>query len=292
MKLLIQNYSNSCSNQPMYLNECFSKIGVDCKLWNLNEPISVYDKLDSERPDVLITSFQTMQQDLISYLTNNNKIKIVIDITGIDQNIFDNLNQLVANQGIECPFFISQDYKFLTNVNYGPRKVVNILPCYDVFAAKTPTPDYNIRAAIVSNRVSDKFSEACAMYETYHKIALADNPDPNFDLQANVLNMNSLYEKYQEVVLAGDVNFTCSQVFFDGFVKSEKLTVRVPDEQKELFNQILATLFYEEEEEPNLENIKKQIRSNHSCFNRAAQLAKELGEEMVSKTLLEVTKQI
>jgi hypothetical protein len=291
MKLLIQNYSNSCSNQPMYLNECFSKIGVDCKLWNLNEPISVYDKLDSERPDVLITSFQTIQQDLISYLSGN-KIKIVIDITGIDQNIFDNLNQLVTSQGIECPFFMSQDYKFLNNVNYGSRKVVNILPCYDIFSNKTPTPDYNIKAAIISNRVCDKFSEACKMYDTYHKIVLADNPDPNFDLQANVLNMNSLYEKYQEVVLTGDVNFTCSQVFFDGFVKAEKLTVRVPEEQKELFNQVLATLFYEEKDTPNIDNIKQQIKKHHSCFNRAAQLAKELGEEMISKTLLEVTKQI
>ena len=104
--------------------------------------------------------------------------------------------------------------------------------------------------------------------------------------------MNSLYDKYEEVVLTGDVNFTCSQVFFDGFVKSKKLTVRVPDEQKELFNQVLASLFYEEEDEPNLENIKHQITKHHSCFNRAAQLTKELGEEMVSKTLLGITEQL
>tara|TARA_B100000085_G_scaffold260572_1_gene264203 strand:- start:621 stop:1502 length:882 start_codon:yes stop_codon:yes gene_type:complete len=293
MKLLIQNYSNSCSNQPMYLNECLSKIGVDSKIWNPGvDPLSVYDKLDSERPDILLTSFQTIHQDLVSYLTNNDQINVVVDITGIDQNIFNNLNQLIENQNINCAFFITQDYKFLTNVDYGSRKVVNMLPCLDVFAAKTSVPDYNIQAAIVSNRVSNKFSEACGMYETYHKIALADNPDPNFDIQANVLNMNSLYEKYEEVVLAGDVNFTCSQIFFDGFIKSKKLTVKVPDEQKELFNNVLATLFRQEEEAPSLENIKNQIKSNHNCFNRASQFAKELGEADISKTLLEVAKQI
>ena len=105
MKLLIQNYSNSCSSQPMYLNESMSKIGVDSKIWNINEPISVYDKLDTEKPNVVITSFQTIQEDLISYLTNNDKIQLVIDISGIDQDIFNNLSQLVTNKKIDCPFF-------------------------------------------------------------------------------------------------------------------------------------------------------------------------------------------
>tara|TARA_Y100000004_G_scaffold195327_1_gene262024 strand:+ start:751 stop:1626 length:876 start_codon:yes stop_codon:yes gene_type:complete len=291
MKLLIQNYSNSCSNQPMYLNECISRVGVDCKIWNLNEPVSVYDKLDSEKPDVILTNFATMHQDLVAYLIENNQIKVVVDITGIDQVTLNNLENLIASQNISCPFYISQDYKFLTTVKFDSRKVVNILPCLDIFATKTATPDYNIRAAIVSNRISEKFNEACTMYDTYHKIALADNPDPNFDLQANILNINSLYDKYEEVVLTGDVNFACSQIFFDGFIKSKKLTVRVPEEQKELFNQVLATLFYEEED-TTLENIQSQIKKNHNCFNRAAQLMKELGEENVSQKLLEVAKQI
>ena len=93
-------------------------------------------------------------------------------------------------------------------------------------------------------------------------------------------------------MLTGDVNFTCSQVFFDGFVKSKKLTVRVPEEQKEIFSQVLATLFHEEGEEPSLDSIKQQIKNNHSCVNRASQLTKELGEEVISKTLLEVAKQL
>ena len=292
MKLLIQNYSNSCSNQPMYLNECLSRVGVDSKIWNLNEPISVYDKLDSERPDVLVTSFATIHQDMVSYLTNNTNIKLVIDITGIDQTILNNLDTLLKNQNIQCPFYISQDYKFLTTAKCDSRKVVNLLPCYDIFATKTPTPDYNIQAAVVSNRLSEKFTETCKLYETYHKVVMADNPDASFDLQANILNMNSLYDKYEEVVLTGDVNFACSQVFFDGFVKAKKLTVKVPEEQQELFNQVLSTLFYEEEDEPSIDNIKSQIKKHHSCFNRAAQFAKELGQEEISKTLLEVVKQI
>lgn len=292
MKLLIQNYSNSCSSQPMYLNECLSRVGADSSIWNMNDPVSVYDKLDSERPDVILTSFQTMHQDLISYLTGNSRTKLVIDITGIDQNILNNLETLIVNQKIECPFYISQDYKFLSKVKSDSRKIVNILPSFDIFAAKTAIPDYNIEAAIVSNRTSDKFTEACSMYQTYHKIIMADNPDLDFDLQANVLNMNALYDKYQEVVAVGDVNFTCSQIFFDGFMKSKKLTVRVPEEQKELFNQVLATLFYEEEGKQGLDDIKEQIKRHHSCFNRASQLAKELGEEQVSKTLLDLAKQL
>ena len=91
MKLLIQNYSNSCSSQPMYLNECLSRVGLDSKLWNLNEPTSVYDKLDSEKPDLILTSFQTMHQDLIAYISQNKQVKLVVDITGIDQNILNNL---------------------------------------------------------------------------------------------------------------------------------------------------------------------------------------------------------
>ena len=112
MKLLIQNYSNSCSSQPMYLNECLSRVGLDSKLWNLNEPTSVYDKLDSEKPDLILTSFQTMHQDLIAYISQNKQVKLVVDITGIDQNILNNLEVMVKNQDIDCPFLYHKIINF------------------------------------------------------------------------------------------------------------------------------------------------------------------------------------
>jgi len=292
MKLLIQNYSNSCSSQPMYFNECLSRAKVESKLWDLNDPVSVYDKLDLEKPDIIIASFQTVRQEILSYLKSNNSMKIVFDITGINQDILDNLELLIENEHIDCPFFISQDYKFLTTAKAKKTKTINLLPSCDIFGYQTPVPDFHVQAAVISNKLCDKFTESCEHYESYHKVLLADNPDPSFDLQANVINMNSLYQKYDEIVLTGDVNFTCSQVFFDGFVKSKKLTVKVPDEQKDLFNQVLATLFYEEGNEPSLENIKSQIIKNHTCFTRSSQLASALGDKIASEALAKVAEQL
>lgn len=292
MKLLIQNYSNSCSSQPMYFNECLSRVGIDTSIWNLNDGVSVYDKLDSVKPDVIMSSFQSIPPDMIQYLKSSPSIKLIVDITDIDQSMLDNLLMILEAENISCPFLISQEYEFLRKAKTDKKEIVSILPCYDVFTPQNPVPEFNVSAAVISNRNSKKFEETCSLHEVYHKIVLADNQDLNFDLQANVINMNSLYNKYDEIVVVGDVNFACSQIFFDGFVKSKKITVKVPEEQQELFNKVLSTLFYEEDEEPSLEKIEFQIKKNHSCFNRVSLLAKKLGEESASSKLLEMAKQL
>jgi len=62
-------------------------------------------------------------------------------------------------------------------------------------------------------------------------------------------------------------------------------------EQREAFQQILSMLFSAEETEENVETvIKKQIIKNHTCFNRASQLAEILGMKEEAQKLLEVVK--
>lgn len=294
MKILVHNYANSCSSQPMYLHECFSRVGLESSLWHPADPTSAYDKLDLEKPDVLISSFNLLNKDLLTYLSENQNIKVILSITGCDQKALEDLETVITKTyNLNCMFLLNEQHEALDTLKPSCFNILNLPPCLDVFATKAPSPEYNVSAAIITNVKTPLFDSVCEKKESYHKILLADNdngPPKSMDMIANTLNLTSIYEKYDSVVLVGDVNFTCSQVFFDSLVRSRNVVVESPEEQKELFNKVLSTLFHEEDGEQDFqETIKKQAKKKHNAFNRCATLLKKIGNEEAAKISLQIS---
>lgn len=304
MKILVHNYANSCSSQPMYLHECFSRVGLESSLWHPADPISVYDKLDSEKPDVLISSFNLMGKDLLAYLSENQNIKVILNITGCNQKALEDLEAVITKvYNLNCMFLLNEQHEVLDTLKSSCFNILNLPSCIDVFATKTPCPDYNLSAAIISNTRSPLFDSACEKHESYHTILLADNQDESskeMDMIANTLNLTSIYDKYEKIVLVGDVNFTCSQVFFDSLARSRNVVVEPPEEQKELFNKVLSTLFHEEmdgyspldQKRDFQETIKEQAKKKHNAFSRCSTILKKMGNEEAAKVSLQISESI
>ena len=60
------------------------------------------------------------------------------------------------------------------------------------------------------------------------------------------------------------------------FLKSKKVSVKLPDDQEHLFTKALAEIFEDEEEDDMLNKIRNQIKTNHTSVNRSRQLIEGL----------------
>lgn len=282
MKLLIQNYTSVLTTEPMYLAECFSKTGsVKTHVWNTNA-ISTFDILDSFNPDVLLCHYSTPTlNDIFKYFSSNKKTELVINVTGAQESHVKILESLIEKNGVNCPFFISNLHNKIQILN-SKKKILNILPAVDLFLQKQVLPEFKLNAGILSNS-KELAEKALKNIKTYHKIGIGVQ-DEFFDFTVNVSNMNSLYEKYDKIILASDLPVAFSQLFFDAVFKSKKVVLKTGDEKKS--GEILADLFDANEEDEDVSTaIKNQIKNKHTCFNRAERFARALKLENTAKIL-------
>lgn len=280
MRILIQNYSDTMTTQPMYLHQCFRATeAAQSHLWNVKDPISAFDMLDRFNPDVFITSYKTINKDIIKYL-GQRKIPTVCDITNAAQEVLDQLDNMIAPL-----FYITENYNFLSDVK--SRNVINRLhPALDVFSIPRSLPDFTVPVALICANANDDYKSYCEEYDSYHKINLAGQEE-GFDLTENLATLSSLYQHYDKVILCDDIKVITSQVFFDSLMKSKNMFSKVPESQKELFNEFLSNMFEEEETDDLLDGLKKQIAKKHTCFSRASRLMELLNNQEAAKKLTE-----
>lgn len=283
MRVLIQNYSDTMTTQPMYLNQCFKITGTaQTHLWNVQDPISAYDMLDRFSPDVFVTSYKTINKDIVKYL-GQRKIPTVCDISGADQEIVSQLDSM-----IESMFYITENYSFLSDIK-SKNKIHRLYPALDAFSIPRSLPEFTIPVALICAKENEDYNKYKEEYDSYHAINIAGQEE-GFDLTENVATLSSLYAHYDKVIICDDIKVVSSQIFFDSLIRSKSVFSKVPDAQKELFNEFLSTMFEEEETDDLLGGVKRQVGKKHTCFNRASQLMELLGNQEAAQKLLESVK--
>jgi len=273
MRILIQNYSSPISSEPLYLNQTFSTAeGLESHLWSPNS-MSVFDVFDSFKPDIFICHYLGVNNEILSYLKENNHIKIAINITSIDQENMSTLETILTDNKIQCSLMFSNSYDFMEQSKPQEFKYEKVLPCADVYFAPSQVPDYKLEAAIASTSQNEEFKHLEEKFDCYHKMKIGADKDEDFDLNVNVIMLASLYDKYEEFIICDSVDVAFSQIFFDAFLKAKKVSVKLPKNQSHFFTEALAEIFTEEQEgEDILNKIKSQIEESHTCINRAKQL--------------------
>ena len=72
MKILFQNYTNPITTEPRYMSHAMKMAGLESEVWD-DQSVSVYDILDSYKPDVLLHILERFQM----LLYNTSKMKMV-----------------------------------------------------------------------------------------------------------------------------------------------------------------------------------------------------------------------
>lgn len=288
MKILIQNYVNNISSKPAYLNHCINSLESSSSfLWDVNK-ISVYDAMDKVTPDVILVHHAGISNDLVRYLTSERETDLIVDVTGMQQHHLDQLEGSLGSINLPIKFLLSEIPSNIDNLK-SKNKKINIAAGTDLFMGKRMAPDFKIEGCVIGRIKTKSFEEACSKYNSYHRVLVRDYKNQgnreDFDMESNVVSLRTLYEKYGEVVINGDMKYIFSQLFFDAIAHSEKISLKYPEEQSELFKETLGVIFKETEEDPSIQNIKKQIEENHTCVDRCAEFLSAVGEVSSIKEL-------
>jgi hypothetical protein len=169
-------------------------------------------------------------------------------------------------------------------------KIINLLPAADIFLNAYQLPEYKLEAALISNN-KDLLNKRISKYKSYHKMHFGIGNDDFFDMNINLNNLASLYDKYEEFVLIGNSKMIFSQLFFDCTLRSKRTTLVSQD--NDLTNTILGSLFRSEESAEDISAIiKRQVKQKHNCVYRTAKLMNDLGNKNAAKILEEASKKI
>lgn len=291
MKILIQNYTSPLTTEPMYLDACFNKTSsMQSRLWS-NE-VSTFDIMDMYKPDYVLCHYKFMSNDLIKYLSNNDKHKLLLNITGCDESTLNTIESILKSNKVTCELFINSFPDEIPTARSISIKTVNLLPGVDLFLTENDNFTFNLDAGIISTSKKELVEKEASKYRTYHKIKFVgaiENDD--FDISGSVPNLVNLYGKYDNFVIADDAHFTFSQLFFDSAFRAKRVILKPPSEQQELVEKILASLFhYQDNKDIDIAKATKaQIKSKHTCFNRASRLARLLKNETASSELLKMS---
>ena len=289
MKTLIHNYSSGITTEPMYFTRCLELCETPAHLW-ANE-VSAFDMFDAAQPDVFISHYAMLTNDIVKYLSQNKKISTVLNVTGANDQELQTIEQVFLDNKMNIPFVFTNHHDSLCKSKTKKIKMVNIWPSVDIFLPRNPLPDFKINLAVLATEMSDLVKRAIASKDTYHLLSLSGDAE-GFDLTVNVQSLGNMYDKYDEVMIASDVNTVFSQVLFEAALSAKKLSIRVNKQQQGTLDKVLASLFHDDGNKDVGSLVKQQIKRKHTCVNRAARLCRLLKNEDAAKRLGKLGEQL
>ncbi len=279
MKILLDNYNDFYSTEASSIHQCLVRADVEAHLWD-NKNISAFDVFDQIRPDVFFTSYMMLNEDVLKRLSGA-KISVVIKVEGITENGASDLESLLTESNIDCPFVF---YSFKKPSGFNKLKTVQIMPSADVFI-----PSIEGGRKIPYAVISDENFKTPEYTEVYHKIGMSTEVVNDADITMNIIDINRCAAMYDDVELCGsNQNLVCGQLFFDMTLKvSGKCIIDITEENKELVAPFMKDIFPDLPEKP--EEAKRYVLSTilnkHTCINRAERLMQNLNFEEICVNL-------
>lgn len=274
MKMLLQNYSTPLSTEALYLHRCMIESKCDAVLW-ADRNISAFDIFDATNPDIFLTHFRFITQDILKYLSGSN-IDVVLNITGADNQMINQIETEFASRKIKTKLLFTNTHEIMSPLNKSQTKLINILPGLDIFVPKQEVTPFNLPTCIVTSGNTDTIKSFTDKEESYHTIGIGTD-EKDFDFNLDIASFISIIDRYDKALLVDDLHVVFSQLFFESTFRCPSTILQVPDNQKETLNKILATLFHDQEADNISVAIKEQIKRKHTCFNRTARFLKSIG---------------
>ena len=288
MKALVQNYAAVNTTEPLYFSECLSAVGIETTTWK-RQDVSAFDMFDLVQPNLFISHYSLVTNDIIKYLAGNNNIDCVLNITGASQQNVDMLHEVFQQNKIKCPFVFTNQPTQLNMLIGRKTNLVSIMHGADYFLRQQGLniAKYNIELGIVTNYACKKeLQKLTDNYRTYHYIT--HEAAPESDIVSPVLHLYPLYSNYLQTIIAYD-EMSIPQSFFDALLYGHE-TYLLPrsSQQKERLSEAVKSsikttvdLVYAPDQIPkvgavDLSSVKNRILSNHTCFHRAKRLLSKL----------------
>jgi hypothetical protein len=244
---------------------------------------------DMAQPSLFISHYSLVTNDIIKYLSGNNNIDCVLNITGASQQNVDMLYEVFQQNKIKCPFVFTNQPTKLNGLIGGKTKLISIMHGADYFLRQQglKITKYNIELGIVTNYAcKDDLQKLTDNYRTYHYLTHEEAPES--DIVSPVLHLYPLYSNYLQTVIAYD-EMSIPQSFFDALLYgNEAYLIPKSSQQKERLSgavkSVIKTavdLVYNPNQIPkagtvDFGGVKRQVLSKHTCFHRVKRLLSKL----------------
>jgi hypothetical protein len=252
----------------MYINGALNLIdGCKSTLWNPRK-ISAYDIFDQTNADYVITHISSVNTDIISYMKENPKLNLIINITGSNQDGINFLENIFDDEKINCPLLFNNQHNKLTTKK---TNLMYLAYSADVFLNRKQKLKYNINKGIVVNKPHDKEYNG-----TYHTISNDPKLDKHVDIVLPVAQLSTIYNNYDEIIFT-DIDDNLPQTFYDSVYSGCKTLVDIQDVGKiQNIKKILKT----EQNlcDTNLDHteIRNNVIKKHTCLHRVKSLLSQL----------------
>jgi hypothetical protein len=265
MRFLIDNYANSESTEPYYLNATINNIdGCVSHLWNRNQT-SAYDIFDIVKPDIFIAQKDHISLDALKYMNEHKNIGMIINVTGFNNNELLNLDNIIQQNNLNVPFVFNNGVEKLKS---NKINVVNILNSADIYLLAVDKLDYKIDKAII---VQKKSQVDYSYSGTYHYLSTNEELVKDVDIVQPVMRIQNIYGNYSEIVFK-PFHDVIPQIFFDAILNHNNVSYECDGTEKsKLMNEkIHSTLGTDKSE------WQRNVKSKHTCLNRTKSLLSQL----------------
>lgn len=273
MRFLIDNYANSESTEPYYLNATINNIeGCVSHVWNSNQT-GAYDIFDITKPDVFIVHKDAISIDALRYMNENKNISMVINVTGFNGDELLNFENAIKEYNINVPFVFNNGADKLKS---NKINIVNILKGADIYLSAVDKLDYKIdKAVIVQKKAQIDYSYS----GTYHYLSTSEDLVKDVDIVQPAMRIQNIYANYSEIIFK-PFNGIIPQIFFDAVLNHDNVSYECDGTEKsKLMNEKIKSMLGEDNSE-----WKKFVKSKHTCLNRTKSLLSQLPcNEAVSK---------
>lgn len=286
MKALVQNYTTSTSTEAAYLHESLNCLnGVESAFWS-DTNVSVFDMFDIVKPDIFITHITLLNDDALKYLRRNQRIKLIVNVTGSSQETVDLINHVVKETKINCPLLFTNQPKRLNRLSSKGTKLISVMHGADLFAGRRGRrfPEYQIELGLLTDYKSDdRLDELLSSAETYHYLTQNPQPLEGSDIHMSAFDMYELYGKYNKFVVSVE-DLYIPQAFFDATIYGNKTYYHCKydaqtDRMKDVLDGVLkvgrfvcGTQKEIAEDDSNFDRVKDTVLEKHTCLNRLARI--------------------
>lgn len=275
MIFLIDSYENTYHTQPLYLHTSFTNLGHQSVMSDFSSN-SVFDLLDTVKPNVVITSSQRLSKDLLFYLSENKDlgIKLLLNVDKTKEEDIVSLKDFMVSQGVTPDFMFTSNYDLPNKI--GRLNILKLLPAADDNQIQNLDFDYHIKRAIIT----DSLDVGMEYDSSFHVISMNPSLTGKADISLPCIGVRSIYDKYDEVIFKNMENL--NQGFFDALRRGRRVYYQNKQDTgiQEKINGVFkidCDLNYDSDNKTqDFSKIKSIIAEKHTGENRAKTILSQI----------------
>lgn len=273
MRIIIDNYSDAYTTQPMQFHRQLAEQGIESSILDMSK-VSVYDAMDTLKPDVLITSGTKLTNSIVQYLREDKSKKLVLNIDNLQKDQVKQIADLLKQNGISTICFITSNYSLPQKID--KINVVKLLPSVDTYMVQDLDFDYNIEIGLIIDNLIDDIGYP----NTFHVISANPELVNKTDISLNCLGLRSIYSKYNNIVIKDLKNV--NQILFDALAFGNKVyydnkeETGIGEKLKSIFKIDLQLDYNNENKTQDFSEIKKIIMEKHTDTRRTKSLLSQV----------------